>query len=142
MEIKQNALNLQIYKKLRNEVNWKTLSDNQMLKAIEGCLTNFVAFENDVPIGMGRIVGDGAVICYIQELIVHPDYQRKGVGKALMKELIGYVESLRENNTQLMLCLMCAKGRENFYEECGFTARPNENQGPGMIMYLKGEKND
>ena len=29
-----------------------------------------------------------------------------------------------------------SKGREEFYKKCGFTARPNEKLGPGMIMYL------
>lgn len=29
-----------------------------------------------------------------------------------------------------MLDLMCAKGREEFYKKCGFTARPNEKLGP------------
>jgi hypothetical protein len=42
-----------------------------------------------------------------------------------------------------MLDLMCAKGREQFYEKMGFLARPTNQLGPGMILYLNdrnGEK--
>lgn len=38
--------------------------------------------------------------------------------------------------TRMMLCLMCAKGREKFYLDHGFTARPTEKLGPGMITYI------
>jgi len=33
---------------------------------------------------MGRIVGDGVTICYIQDVIVLPEYQGKGIGKAII----------------------------------------------------------
>ena len=86
---------------------------------------------------MGRIVGDGAVICYIQDLMIHPDYQKAGVGSKIIENLIAFVESIREDDTEMMLDLMCAKGREAFYEAHGFISRPNESLGPGMIRYLK-----
>jgi hypothetical protein len=37
----------------------------------------------------------------------------------------------------MMLDLMCAKGREPFYEKHGFIARPTKDLGPGMIQYLE-----
>ena len=40
----------------------------------------------------------------------------------------------------MMLCLMCAKGREVFYEKHGFTARPTRQLGPGMIQYIRVEE--
>ena len=135
--IKENELNTDVYLHLRRSVNWKVLSDKQAETAIKNCLYNVTAYVDDEPVGMGRIVGDGAVICYIQDLVVLPGYQKLGIGRQLMQHLIAYVESIREENTELMLCLMCAKGREKFYEKQGFIARPTENLGPGMIMYLK-----
>ena len=86
---------------------------------------------------MGRLVGDGAVICYVQDLVVRPEAQAAGVGGQILEMLIAYAESLRLEGTELMLDLMCAKGREEFYKNHGFLARPTENLGPGMIQYLK-----
>ena len=54
----------------------------------------------------------------------------------LMEHLISYVDSLTEEGTEMMLDLMCAKGREQFYSRHGFLARPTEDLGPGMIQYL------
>lgn len=136
LTIKENVLDVDIYLSLRDGVNWKKLSVNQAKSAISNSLFNVTAFIGDVPVGMGRVVGDGAVICYIQDLVVLPGYQKQGIGKAIMKRLMEYVESIRENGTEMMLCLMCAKGREPFYENLGFMARPTENLGPGMILYM------
>ena len=66
---------------------------------------------------MGRLVGDGAVICYIQDLMIHPDYQHYGIGSAIIEDLIEYVENLCEEGTEIMLDLMCAIGREPFYDD-------------------------
>lgn len=136
ISIKENVLDKDTYLGLRKAVNWKRLSQTQAEKALKGSLYTVTAYIDDQPVGMGRIVGDGAVISYIQDLVVLPEYQKMGIGKAIMKQLMEFVESLREENTEMMLCLMCAKGREKFYEGLGFMARPTDNLGPGMIMYL------
>ncbi|MDE6208903.1 MAG: GNAT family N-acetyltransferase [Lachnospiraceae bacterium] len=137
LELKENALNENIYLSLRECVNWKKLSEHQAKQAIEKSLFNVTAYVDGVPAGMGRVIGDGAVICYIQDLVVLPEYQKMGIGKAIMQRLISYVEGIREEGTEMMLCLMCAKGRESFYEKLGFIARPTDSLGPGMTQYLK-----
>ena len=137
MLLEENQLDIDTYLKLRKTVNWKTLTREQAEKAIQGSLFTVVAFDDGQPVGMGRIVGDGAVICYIQDLIVIPDYQRSGVGQQIMEYLIDYVKKLKLPDTEIMLDLMCAVGREEFYKKYGFMARPTEKLGPGMIMYIE-----
>lgn len=134
----ENSISTEEYLKLRAAVQWRELSENQAIQAINNSLF-FVKAVDDCGnvVGMGRIVGDGAVVCYIQDLIVLPDMQGKNIGSLLIKRLIAFVNELREENTTLMLCLMCAKGREKFYEKHGFIARPNDMLGPGMIQYLQ-----
>ena len=46
------------------------------------------AYVQDKLIGLIRAVGDGVTIVYIQDLLVHPEYQRMGIGKALMGRLL------------------------------------------------------
>ena len=134
----ENSISTEEYLKLRAAVQWRELSENQAIQVINNSLF-FVKAVDDCGnvVGMGRIVGDGAVVCYIQDLIVLPDMQGKKIGSLLIKRLIAFVNELREENTTLMLCLMCAKGREKFYEKHGFIARPNDMLGPGMIQYLQ-----
>ncbi len=139
VRVEANCLDLDTYLKLRAAVGWKELSKEQAVKALKNSIYTVTAFIDDKPVGMGRMVGDGAVICYIQDLVVHPSYQKLGVGDALMNKLISYANELRMPDTELMLCLMCAKGRESFYTRYGFIPRPTDSLGPGMITYLKGE---
>lgn len=137
IELKENALKMDTYLYLRQEVGWKRLSDRQARAAIENCLFNVVAYQDEEPVGMGRVVGDGAVVCYIQDLVILPQYQGNGIGSMIIERLIKYVEDLTEEGTEMMLCLMCAKGREGFYKRHDFMARPTKNLGPGMIQYIR-----
>lgn len=134
---RKEKITVDTYLYLRSQVNWKVLSKKQAQTALDNSLAVYVAYDGDSPVGMGRIVGDGAVISYIQDLIVVPSAQGKGIGSGLIKRLIGFVEDMRIEGTEMMLCLMCAKGREGFYAKHGFIARPTEQLGPGMIQYLK-----
>lgn len=140
IEFRANQLTPEEYLFLRRQVNWKVLSLPQAQLALENSLYILGAYEKDELVGMGRIVGDGAVICYIQDLIVAPKLQGSGLGSALLNRLKAHAESLRLPDTEMMLDLMCAKGREAFYEKHGFLARPTETLGPGMILYLKNEE--
>lgn len=135
--IKENELDVDTYLALRKSVNWKKLSVEQAKKALDNSLYIVCAYDGEKPVGMGRIVGDGAVICYVQDLVICPEVQHKGIGGQILTKLKEYVDSLRLENTEMMFALMCAKGREDFYKKYGFIARPTDNLGPGMIQYLK-----
>jgi len=133
----ENNRDADVYLSLRKAVNWKLLSKEQAEKALQNSLYILTAYENEEPIGMGRIVGDGAVICYVQDLIVIPEKQSDGIGGMILERLKEFVAQEGIPGTTMMFDLMCAKGRENFYEKHGFIARPTENLGPGMIQYLE-----
>lgn len=134
--LKENSLTREIYLLLRKKAGWEELSNEQADKALAASLYNVVAYKDGKPCGMGRVVGDGAVICYIQDLIVNDEVRKQGIGRKIMENLIRYVRSIQLEGTQMKLALMCAKGREGFYEKCGFMARPTDELGPGMITYF------
>jgi len=132
----ENALDVDTYLGLRECVGWKKLTRQQAQTAIDNSLHIVVAYTDGRPVGMGRIVGDGSVICYVQDLIVIPGAQHGGIGSGILRRLKEYVESITADGTEMMLDLMCAKGRESFYASHGFTARPTDTLGPGMIQYI------
>lgn len=66
-------------------------------------------------IGFVQVLSDGIRHAYILRLIVHPDYQRKGIGTELMNRLM---EVFKENN--LLPTLVAAPGKDKFYEKFGF----------------------
>jgi len=44
-------------------------------------------------IGTGRIVGDGAIYFYIQDIVVAPEYQKRGIGTSILNALLEYIIS-------------------------------------------------
>ena len=137
IELRENCLDTDTYLYLRRQVGWPVLTDRQADCAVNNCIYNVCAYMDGEPVGMGRIVGDGAVISYVQDLVVLPKAQGQRVGSAILDKLKAYVEGITEPGSRMMLCLMCAKGREPFYKGHGFIARPTDALGPGMIMYIE-----
>ena len=137
INFKEDFRNVDTYLSLREQVGWIKLDINQAQKALDNSLAVITVFDGDKAVGMGRIVGDQSVISYIQDLIIIPEYQGKSIGSQLLNRLIAIVDDMTVPGTRMMLCLMCAKGREKFYKKHGFIARPTESLGPGMIQYIE-----
>ena len=134
---KEDFRNVDTYLFLRDQVGWIKLDRNQAQKALDNSLAVITVFDGYKAVGMGRIVGDQSVISYIQDLIIIPEDQGKSFGSQLLNRLIAIVDDMTVPGTRMMLCLMCAKGREKFYKKHGFIARPTESLGPGMIQYIE-----
>ena len=75
---------------LYRSVGWRVYADNPaMVKAaFAGSLLVLGAFVQDELIGLIRAVGDGVSILYIQDVLVAPEHQRKGVGRRLLQAML------------------------------------------------------
>lgn len=94
----------------------------QVNAALRNGLFNVSAISDGKVVGMGRLVGDGAMYWYLQEIIVLPEYQRKGIGKSIVSRLLKHIESTAIPGTLIEVGLTAAKGKEPFYEKFGFSA--------------------
>lgn len=74
---------------LYRAVGWSNYYErpDMLRQALSGSLLVLGAFSDEKLIGLIRVVGDGASILYIQDLLVLPAYQRKGVGTALLRSV-------------------------------------------------------
>ena len=133
MQIEYRSPTVIEYTRLRNLVGWWEVDENATGKGLENSLFSVVATEHGTVIGFGRIIGDGGLYFYIQDLIVHPEFQAKGLGKILMKELMSYITAKTKSGA--FVGLMAAKGLEKYYEQFGFKAR--DKDAPGMYLIIK-----
>ena len=120
---------------LRKSVGWPLFSVEMASAGLERSLFGVCILRGDKIVGAGRIVGDGAIYFHIQDVIVHPAAHRSGVGKMIMAELMTYISAKAGSGANIGL--MCSKGREKFYENFGFTIRPGEKFGAGMIRIVE-----
>ena len=97
---------LELYK----SVGWSNYYENpELLKeAYKNSLFIVGAYSDDKLIGIIRVVGDGCSIIYVQDIIVAPAYQRKGIGKRLLDTILEKYENvyqkvlLTENSRRLL----------------------------------------
>lgn len=119
---------------LRSKVGWGETPDNLAKKALDNSLFHVIArFENKL-IGMARIVGDGAMFFYIQDLIVDPDYQNNGIGHLLMQNLESYLSKVALKSSTIGL--LSASGKEAFYSRYGYQERTGSPLGYGMCKFV------
>jgi GNAT superfamily N-acetyltransferase len=83
---------------------------------------------------MGRIVGDGAMYFYIQDVIVDPSYQGTGVGSILMDHIEHYLSIAAQKGSTVGL--LAAKGKEDFYIRYDYMLRPSNTLGSGMCKFV------
>ena len=131
-----NKLNTKDFIRLRSSVGWGNISESQAAAGIKNSLLTVCVKYNDQIIGMGRIVGDGVIICYLQDVVVLPDFQGNGIGKAIVERLLTFIKESGLPDTNIKAGLFSSKGKEEFYKKLGFNSRPNENRGAGMEMIM------
>lgn len=72
---------------------------------------NITAYDGKTLVGVLRILTDGYFFGTITELLVHPEYQKQGIGSRLLQ--------LAKDNTPTMLYFGAQPGLETFYEKNG-----------------------
>jgi len=120
--------------KMRQAVGWSCPEKEVIAIGLKNTLFSVCIEKNGEIVGYGRVIGDGAFSLYIQDIIVIPEYQRLGLGSEIMNEIMKYITEKYTKGT--MVCLMAAKGKENFYKKFKFIERPNGVYGAGMIQYI------
>jgi len=109
--------------------NEKYHADSEILfQAIQNSWYFISAYINDKLVGFGRIISDGILHSLILDLIVHPDFQGKKIGKEILEKL---KNKLLENNIK-DIQLFSAKGKAGFYKKYSFVERPTD--APGMEL--------
>lgn len=132
----ENRLTAEQFCNLQEAVGFGRPNYEQVEKAIENSIYSISVNVYSEVVGMGRLVGDGARIFYIQDVFVKPEYQGKGIGKLIIEKLLEYIKSNGLINSNIMVGLMAAKGKEEFYQKLGFRIRPNEKEGNGMMLNI------
>lgn len=115
------SINLEVKKHeipdLRQAIGWER-RDSDYPALFEHCL--FWAGLRDIDgnlIAFGCMVGPGMEHGYLEDVIVHPSYQRKGIGKSLVKKIIQEADDRGIS----IITVSFAEANLRFYEGCGFT---------------------
>ena len=104
-------------KELFSTVEWQVSRHIDRLSAAMYKYDNLItAWDGARLVGLVCSLDDGAVTAYINYLIVHPDYQRMGIGKELMRRI------LNEYRDFMRVELIADAGATEFYDKLNFDA--------------------
>ena len=79
---------------LFDSVGWPRYEPASSSAALEGSLLGTVALADGQVVAMGRVVGDGGKFFYIQDLIVRPEYQGRGIGRHIVSRLLAAIQEM------------------------------------------------
>lgn len=104
---------------LYHSVGWRNYTEHpRMLEhAFAHSLQILGAFDGDALIGLIRVVGDGHSVVLIQDLLVQPDWQRQGVGTALVQAVLQAYPHVYQTH----LMTDDSEKTIRFYQSLGFT---------------------
>jgi len=99
-------------------VNWQNYTNDvhKLKSALENSHQTYVFYQNNGVRGLVRTISDGFTICYVQDLLVHSDYQGRGIGGELIKHILLSNENIR----QIVLMTDAKEELKNFYSKAGF----------------------
>jgi len=87
--------------------------------AISGARFGVVAVEGDRAVGTGMVLGDGATFAYLKDVMVHPDWQGRGIGARIVQALLTMIR--RPGPDSMLVTLFTGQHLADFYERFGFS---------------------
>ena len=116
---------------LYEAVRWTnyTSRPERLRAGYAGSLAVWGAFAGDKLVGVVRVVGDGSTIVFVQDLIVAPSHQYRGIGTRLMSAVMNRFSDVYQME------LLTDKGSDAcaLYERLGFV----QSDAMGCVAYVR-----
>jgi ribosomal protein S18 acetylase RimI-like enzyme len=119
----------QVYHDLRKLSGMTPPPMHAVSKALANSFVGFLAYErmhmtnettpgaDQEPVAMGRLLGDCSLFLLLCDVAVHPDHQRKGLGKRIMQSLVDYVD---KHAPEAYVSLVAEPVAQKLYPRYGF----------------------
>ena len=92
---------------------------NELYNGLMNSHSLITAWNGDELIGLGNAISDGYLVVYYPHLLIHPNYQKKGIGKMIM-------DKMQEKYKNFHMQMLTADGNSiEFYRKVGFEKAGN-----------------
>lgn len=96
-----------------NKTEMKRNDRSRLNKAFQASYEVVTVWNQEQIIGFGRMLSDGEMYSSIFDVVIDPDYQKKGIGKKV-------IHLLMEKSPRSCFYLTSTFGNEPFYSKLGF----------------------
>lgn len=113
-------VDLQQLAALFESVGWskRTRDRERFAQMVRGSTYGIAAYDGERLVGYARALSDGAFNAYVGTVAVLPEYQRRGIGRALIGRLL-------DGRDHIQFVLHADPRVHPFYLRCGFRPAPD-----------------
>jgi ribosomal protein S18 acetylase RimI-like enzyme len=113
---------------LCSTVGWKPRSLHQVQQALDNSFGYVSAWQIEQDekqlVGFARAMSDGVFHATLLDIVVHPDFQGRGLGKAIVILLLQQLQQAKIKD----ITLFASPHLVDFYHQLGFVAQPHNLQ--------------
>ena len=118
MEYKYNEfVSAEALADLRESVGWNRM-ENEYSSPLITSFFHIAVYDENQLVGYIDSISNGVTDAYIQDLMIRPDHQGKGIGTALINEMI---RCLKEQHIY-MISVVFEESLKPFYDKFGFNS--------------------
>lgn len=122
-EIVERAPTVDEFRRLRGPASETEMSDEGLAAGLASSLYSCIVLHDGDVVACGRVIGDGGMYFYVQDVIVLPEYNGRGLGVKVMDAVVAYLQRVARPGA--FVGLLDADNAEGFYERYGFQRRPD-----------------
>jgi ribosomal protein S18 acetylase RimI-like enzyme len=103
-----------------DSVGWqhRTRDRERLAQMVRGSMYAVSAYDGETLVGYVRALSDGAFNAYVSTVAVLPEYQRRGIGREMIRRLL-------DGRDHIQFVLHAAPDVHPFYLRCGFSPAPD-----------------
>ena len=131
----KDEFDVQSFIDIRKDLGWYDIPYDLVERAAKGSMFNVSVFDGDKCVGIGRLVGDGALKGMLTDVMVRKEYHHQGVGKLVVTTLIERLRDFIKDGECFQLEASPTAGNREFYVKCGMKYKP-ENQ-DGVYLWIR-----
>lgn len=137
LTIKHNELTAEEFISLWESVWGGAPSLEQTRLAMEHTMFRVSVYDGERVVAMARMIGDMGLCYFIKDVVVRPEYQKQGIGRMLIDELLNFISENGVIGTDIFVELCAMPDKIPFYEKFGFAA----NEAQRLRRMLHTDKN-
>jgi len=105
---------------LYNPVGWLAYTSDEQKPKLQEAINNsthvVTAWSDERLVGLARCISDDVSICYLQDILIHPEIQRHGIGRKLLSNCLERFAHVRMK----VLITDDEERQKLFYESLGY----------------------
>lgn len=133
--VKHNELTAEEYGLLWETVWGRRPAVAQTELALNHTVFRVSVYDGSQVVAMARMIGDMGLCYYIKDVVVRPEYQKRGIGRLMIGELLEFIRENGVGGTDIYVELCAMPDKIPFYEKFGFAA--NEAQRLKIMQHVE-----